>query len=178
MRSRDFVVFGLFGVLCCASALAHTQECPSSLGVAQQVVCLQERAAVLQQRLSNAQIEQTLSKLNGSATTARGLGLPAVAAIIGRGEHLRAMLAWQGVDGSSAGSLEVTAGDVLPGGYTVEKILPGRVVLADANHQRHVLLMNGGGGAQSTPAPHAAAVGNQPASAIPPVPHFLNGGAR
>jgi hypothetical protein len=166
MRKRKVLAVVLTALCSSAPAFANAKACSSSMGTAQQVVCLQEQNAVLQQQLSNAQIEQTLSKIDGGSL-ARNLGLPSVAAIFGRAGHLHAMLAWQDASGASAGSLDVSAGAVLPGGLRVDKILPGRVLLSDGHHT-HVLLMSGGGvnGTGSTSAPPAGALG----ASIPPVP--------
>jgi hypothetical protein len=154
------------------SLLAHAADCSPTLSTAQLVVCLQDQNAVLQQRLSNAQIEHSLSRLDGDAKR-RDLGLPSVSAIFGRGGQLHAMLVWNGAHGPS-GSLDVVSGAMLPGGLRVARIQPGRVVLIDGHHT-HVLLMSGGGGgdgAVAGDAPAATATSPMPLSpaAIPSIP--------
>ena len=142
MRKHDrfLALLGVAAIVVVPAARAGS--CPDSLGAAQQVVCLQQRNAVLQQRLSNAQIAQSLAKLGGGALS-RNLGMPSVSAIFGEGADLRAMLTWTDATGEESGSLQVHAGDKLPGGLTVAAVLPGRVVLRDGA-RTHVLLMAGG----------------------------------
>ena len=173
MRTLDLLSLAVAFVGVVAPVPTLAASCPSSLGTAQQVVCLQEQNAVLQQQLSNAQIAQSLAKLNGGSL-GRNLGLPSVSAIFGRAGKLRAMLTWLDADGNAAGSLDVSAGATLPGGLAVVKVLPGRVVLSDGHHT-HVLLMAGGGGNGSRSAVNARADAAAPtpsiaAGAIPPLP--------
>ncbi|OIQ97803.1 hypothetical protein GALL_201280 [mine drainage metagenome] len=172
MHTRNSFALASAVLVACvlAPTVARAESCPSSLGTAQQVVCLQEQNAVLQQRLSNAQIAQALAKLQtGDGAPARNLGLPDVAAIFGRDGVLHAMLTWQDASGNEAGSLDVRSGAVLPGGLRVDKVEPGRVVLSD-RHQTHVLLMSGGPGHGATSSSPSGGSGAALSTAIPPVP--------
>ena len=164
MRTRNLLAAALAAVCASSVVAASAEDCPSSLGTAQQVVCLQEQNAILQQRLSNAQIEQTLSKINGGSTS-RDLGLPSVSAIFGRAGKLHAMLAWQDATGAQAGTLDVVAGATLPGGMRVEKIEPGHVFLSDG-HRTHVLLMSGSSAGSS---------GSASNESTPPTAGFMGG---
>lgn len=176
MRIRDLLIVSSLA----ASPLAMA-GCPPSLGIAQQVVCLQQENAVLQQRLANAQVEQSLAKLSSAASPARDLGWPQVTMIYGSPGREKAALLWVDASGQSQGTLVVADGDRLPGGMQVESIASNRVVLRRGKSE-HVLLMGSASEKSSTAAPAqpAAAYPSSAFSAtqIPPPPAPLTQGGR
>lgn len=168
----------LIAWLVCAAALpaAYAKEpirhpasrpasgtCPASLGVAEQIACLQGANAVLkaQNALLQEQVQrkELVKKMEGDGAQSRALGLPDVMAIFGAGERIHATLAWTDAKGQG-GALTVSPGDVIPGGWRVEHIGNGRVMIRKGAAS-HVLLLASG---------EAVTTAQTTASLLPPAP--------
>ena len=141
MGSGKFWGLAIFALsaMTIGNAMADGFGCAAS-SPAGTIACLQSRDAILSRELAVAAKEKALRKL-GDADLRRHLSLPLVESTYGSPGRLKAVLYWR--DGSS---LSVSSGDVIPGGYRVVAVSPGRVTVSGRNGGNHVLLMEGGPG--------------------------------
>ncbi|MBN6739496.1 hypothetical protein JKG47_02900 [Acidithiobacillus sp. MC6.1] len=139
------------GMLLCMAALgalaqgaqaASLQECPENLGPAQQVSCLQIENQILQQQLQNAHLHKSIAKLAGNGKGVRHLSLPKVLSTYGT-KHIQAVLEWTNAEGKPSGSMLARVGDVIPGGWKVQSIGSGVVVVRNGV-ETHTLMMSFG----------------------------------
>ncbi|MDD2860335.1 MAG: hypothetical protein PHI71_04585 [Acidiphilium sp.] len=132
---------------------AFAARCPSSRGPAEQIACLHVQESILRAELANASLARQLARTDVSATGKRSLRLPSVVSIYGMA-RLQAVLEWQNGAGVVQGSIVVSPGDRIPGGWVVTAIAPNAVRIAKG-HVAHTLLMAGGsaGGNSSVESP-------------------------
>ena len=179
MRIRDLVLVLL--VLPPCSAIAATKPahisatvCPSSLGSAEQIACLQTQNAVLKAQIEHRDLAQKLDNPDGKKVVRRQIvALPTVLSTFAvDGEPAQAVLTWAGLDG---GALTVRTGQELPHGWQVVSINQGRVVI-QRGRERHVLFLANGVSA-TTAAPQSTeggngtpAIGGDATQFVPPFP--------
>lgn len=145
-----------------------------SMETAEQIACLQAQNAALKIRIEHKDLADRLA----AKVDTRALGLPSVQATYGVGGALKALLTWSGHGG---GTLVAGVGETVPGGWVIDSIESGKVVIRNGSTRSTLLLANGvsgdsapvgaqafGGAVQPVP---TGAPGSNPYSA-PPLPGF------
>jgi hypothetical protein len=118
--------------------------------------------------LKNAETRRKLDSIRDT----RGLGLPSVLSTYGVGADRTAVLTWAGASG---GALTVKAGDTVPGGWRVQSIDDGKVVVRSPSGSVSTLLMESGVAGTSSPPASLQQMQTMPAVggtiySAPPVP--------
>lgn len=147
---------------------AFAARCPSSLGPAEQIACLHVQASILRAELANAQLARQLALTDVSGTGKRSLPLPSVVSIYGMA-RLQAVLEWQNGAGVVQGSIVVSPGDRIPGGWVVRAIEPSSVRISKG-HLAHTLLMQGSSSNRKSTEPTVEPALNGPTIPLSSVP--------
>jgi hypothetical protein len=157
-----------------SKAPERSSGCLSSrLTPAEQIQCFQADNAVMEAALKNAETRRKLDAMHDT----RGLGLPSVLSTYGVGADRTAVLTWAGASG---GALTVKAGDTVPGGWRVQSINDGKVVVRSPSGSVSTLLLESGVTGASNPSTSSRQMQATPAFggtiySAPPVPSAIPG---
>lgn len=140
---------------------------------AEQIQCFQADNAVMEAALKNAETRRKLDSVRDT----RGLGLPSVLSTYGVGSDRTAVLTWAGASG---GALTVKAGDTVPGGWRVQSIDDGKVVVRSPSGSVSTLLLDSGVAGASNPSASLQQMQTTPAGggtiySAPPIPSAIPG---
>jgi len=113
---------------------------------AEKIQCFQAENAVLEAALKNAETKRKLD-ITGTGDV-RNLGMPSVLATYGVGTSRTAVLSWSE---GSGGALVVQVGDTIPGGWKVQSIGDGKVIVRSPAGTLSTLLLDSGVVAASQP---------------------------
>lgn len=130
---------------------AYAGDCLSG-NVAQRMACLKMENAILDEQLKQAVLRKEIARQSHSDVSSRKLSLPLVMATYGVGDKMTAVLVWMRKN-KAIGQLTAHMGSRVPGGWVVNRIKNGTVVLQKGSEIKTLLLSSGDASNQSISIP-------------------------